>query len=71
MTISNGCLPAALSPVCIHIAITTVTLYGQSQSGIGTRLAAWRALNLTVLLQIIIAMSPTLHSIIVLADDPR
>ena len=28
-------------------------------------------LNHTVLLQIIMAMSPTLHSIIVLADDPR
>ena len=28
-------------------------------------------LNHTVLLQIIIAISPTLHSIIVLADDPR
>jgi len=28
-------------------------------------------LNHTVLLQIILAISPTLHSIIVLADDPR
>jgi hypothetical protein len=28
-------------------------------------------LNHTVLLQIIMAVSPTLHSIIVLADDPR
>ena len=36
--------------------------------GIGARRAAWRA---TVVLQIIIVISPTLYSIIVLADDPR